>query len=102
MLVWLVLSLIVLGCCVGKLVPESGVYDSGVRSGICVRGRCRRHLLQIQFMLTWSGQSYHRTKIARAADMAEPQGMGALLEQMLHALLEDCQQQEQELRVERE
>ena len=59
-------------------------------------------LLQIQFMLTRSGWSYHRTKITRAADMAEPREMGATLEQMLQALLEDRQRQKQELLEERE
>ena len=28
MLVWLVVSLIVAGCCTGKLVPESGIYNT--------------------------------------------------------------------------
>ena len=88
MLVRLVVSLIVLGCCAGKLVPESGVYDSGVRSGICIGGGCGQDLRRIQLMLVRLVQRYRRTKVTRAADMAEPKGTGVMLDQMLQALLE--------------
>ena len=89
MLVRLVVSLIVLGCCARKIVPESGVYDSGVRSGICVEGGCGQDLRRIQLMSARLVQRYYRMEVARAADMAEPKGTGVTLDQMLQALLED-------------
>lgn len=51
---------------------------------------------------TQPGQCYRATEGANAADTTEPQGTGVMAEQLLRALLKDCQQLEWELHKEHE